>query len=196
MARYFADPHAYQSFVEQLPLKRCPHCATQGHLVRHGALKPGNHPQKPGEFIRRGHRFLCTNRGRRRGCGRTFSVLDAHCFKTFSLTTQLWWRFLERLRVGRSSIKAAWEHATNLFSLTTAYRLWKRFNQSQWHLRAWLSTICPAPRCVDTRPALQLIEHLRGAFAGHPDPIAAFQGRCQCEFWPPLQSHALKSATG
>ncbi len=54
-------------------LLACPHCRRIGWLIGHGFLR--GYASNGRDQRLRGRRFFCSNRNRRRGCGRTCSVL-------------------------------------------------------------------------------------------------------------------------
>ena len=52
---------------------RCPHRLVAGFLILHSFLYGYRYPDSSARMLR-GQRVFCSNRGRRKGCGRTFSV--------------------------------------------------------------------------------------------------------------------------
>jgi hypothetical protein len=183
--RYFSNQQQVESFGQRLPCVRCPHCGRAGHLAGHGRLT-GNDPQAAGRPpIIRGQRYYCSNRHRHLGCGRTFSILYGFCIAGYSVATWVIWGWLWAWQASgwSVSLKSAWEQTATIFSLSTAYRLWNqaRLIQSAW--RTALSQLCPPPPCVQSDPWVQLLAHWRAAFAGHPDPLAAYQTTLQRSIW-------------
>ena len=163
-------------YCERIKNIPCPHCAMIGHLNRHGFLR--GYAQEGHERIVRGRRFFCCNRGRRRGCGHTFSVLFAHLLRHLIVQTGRLWAFLLAICAGLS-VQASCEKNLSAFALQTGYRLWKRFLRSQTHLRTRLSRICAPPSSSAKKSFIHVIHHLRTAFPGARCPLAAFQERLQ-----------------
>ena len=82
---FVRDAQEAQQFRETVKQRRCPFCQLIGFLICHGYLR-GFSPDCPegsdsAEDALRGWRFYCSNRGRRQGCGHTFSVLLSRCLR-------------------------------------------------------------------------------------------------------------------
>ncbi len=72
--RFFThDDSKWAATVERLMQMPCPHCQTTGTLNRHGSLH-GFDDESPQRKTLRARRIFCSNRGRRAGCGRIFSI--------------------------------------------------------------------------------------------------------------------------
>jgi hypothetical protein len=127
----------------------------------------------------RARRIFCSNRQRRRGCGRTFSVWAADKIRRLSLTTRLLWQFLQRAVTGsmHAAICAAQCHRSH----RTWQRVWQRFDLAQSQIRTALLGRSgrdppPDPPPNSSRPpAAQVLAHLQAAFPNADCPIAAFQ---------------------
>ncbi len=162
----------------------CPHCQATGYLIGHGFLK--GYRDKNNQTEIRGRRFFCSNRHRRNGCGRTFSVLLTDLLGRFMVPAATLWAFLKGVRGGLSR-KAAWECLKSSFSLESAYRLWNRFRQAQSHIRTRLlhhHGDPPSASTNTTEPLFELIDHLIAAFPQSSCPVAAFQERLQSPLLP------------
>lgn len=147
-------------------------------LIRHGYLR-GYDDGRPQRRTVRARRIFCSNRHRRRGCGRTFSVFCADRIRRLSLTTQRLWRFLQHAVADR--IAAAIHAAKCHLSGRTWQRLWTRFQRGQSKIRTALLGRCPTPTLPaisSQRPAQQTAAHtlaqLRAAFPNADCPLAAF----------------------
>jgi hypothetical protein len=163
------------SLAERLKLMPCPHCKAVGTLIRHGFLRGYDECHSQRKTIR-ARRVFCSNRHRRPGCGRTFSVWIADKIRRLSLTTHAVWRFLQRAVA--SSIAAACRFVADCQrSDRTWQRIWKRFDLGQSRLRTALSACCPPPdQPADSRrPATQVLAHLQAAFPDANCPITVFQ---------------------
>lgn len=161
--------------TERLKWTPCPHCHAVGALIRHGYLR-GYDESSPRLKVVRARRIFCSNRSRRPGCGRTFSVWIATKIRRLGLTTSALWRFLRRAVAG--SIAAAIRAAQCHLSDRTLQRIWRRFNQGQSKIRTALLGRCLAPLPLEPsrRPAAaQVLAHLQAAFPDAECPITAFQ---------------------
>lgn len=163
-------------------IQPCPCCGQADCLILNGTLA-GNNPHGQGnEKIIRGQRILCSNRGRRTGCGRSFSIYLAHILPGFSVDTILVAAFFKSCLL-RPGAHAAWQAGSRLFSLSSAYRFWKKLDTGQTHLRHRLCRQVSPPDCTHPEPRQQLVQHLFAAFAPEEDPIAAYQSGFQVPFW-------------
>lgn len=164
---------AYRLHLKSVP---CPHCRAMGHLNRHGCLR--GYAQEGSERVVRGWRLFCSNRGRRRGCGHTHSILLAECLRRRTLRAGQLWQFLEGLQSGLS-IKAAWEKLASTFSLECGYRIMRALRRVQSRIRTLLCRIQEPPSSLRENSLGQTIEHLRAVFAQARCPVAAFHLRFQ-----------------
>jgi hypothetical protein len=129
----------WNALAERLKQTACPHCKVVGTLIRHGFLRGYDEGDSQRKTIR-ARRVFCSNRQRRRGCGRTVSVWIADKIRRLSLTTHAVWRFLQRAVAG--SIVAA---SRVVADCRRSDRTWQRFHLSQSKLRTALSACCPPP---------------------------------------------------
>ena len=180
---FYRREEDWVAIVERLKQTACPHCNTVGMLIRHGTLS-GFDDRTPQRRAIRARRVFCSNRYRRRGCGRTFSVRLAHTIRRLSLSTRTLWTFLRRAVVG--TIAAAVRDANCPRSERTLQRIWKRFDRGQSAIRTALLSRGPPPELpADSarRPAAaQVLAHLRATFPHDDCPIAAFQRAMRSSF--------------
>lgn len=156
---------------------RCPHCGRHGTLNAHGWLF--GYAEVGSTRVVRGRRLYCSNRFRRPGCGRTFSVLLSHMLAGFTVTTKTLARFVRAVVAGACR-KVAWEHSAGAgLVLRSGYRLYQRLHRAQSALRTNLSGICPAPDTQSTLPMAQLAAHFDAALGPAVDVLARFQSRLQ-----------------
>ncbi len=167
---------AYRFTLKSVP---CPHCRGMGHLIRHGFLR--GYAEEGSERVVRGWRIYCSDRGRRRGCGRTHSVLLADMLRHRTVRAQRLWKFLAAWIEGMS-IKAAWEKVAARFDLDCGDRLMRTLRRFQTHLRARLCREEPPGPCLHRDALAQTLEHLRSIFPSEDCPIAAFQLHFQRPF--------------
>lgn len=161
-----------------IKLTTCPHCQRIGALIGHGLLR--GYAERSSEVVARGRRFFCSNRGRRPGCGRTFSVKLHVVFAGFVVRTLTLWRFAQAVLSGLTR-RAAWLRAAqSTLSLSSAYRLWRRLRTAQSALRARLCREAAAPTCGAREPLAQLVAHLALVLGDErADLLAAYQSRMQ-----------------
>lgn len=174
--RYAPDEAALERLGSEAKRWDCPHCGRAGTLNGHGFLR-GNAERASGKDAVRGRRFFCSDRGRRPGCGHTFSVWLAQMIAGASVRTAGLWRFY-RGRLSGQSVLAAWEQARGGGSLETAYRWWRRWRRAEPALRTQFFR--------GREPPGGLAAAIAGAF-GSIDPLAGFQAREQRP-WPGFAS--------
>jgi hypothetical protein len=178
-AVYITSAAEYDKHIEKLKCTPCPKCRVVGCLNRHGYL--WGKGEKGNDKVRRGWRFLCSNRNRRKGCGKTHSILAAGFLHHRMTDAKRLWQLLRGILDGLS-IKAAWEKVASPFCLETGYRLWYAFTKSQTFIRSTLLRVATPPTMQSRDPNLQLIEHLQSVFRKSVCPICDFQVRFQTAF--------------
>ena len=176
----FANEAELASLLPALRNSRCHFCGRRGTWIGHGWAYGYGPDGTPG--VVRGRRILCTNRGRRDGCGRTQTVLLATMGRHFMASTTLLWSLLEALASGES-VRGFWASSTlahGSLTLRTGHRLAVRLRQLLSLLNPRLVRLVdpPGSRCRD--PIGGLVAHLRAAFpqtklAQTTDPLAALQ---------------------
>ncbi len=124
--------------------------------------------------MRCGQRVFCSNRGRRGGCGRTFSFFLAEILPRHTFTASWLWQWLIQWLAG-ASLKAAVEKLRLPFALESVYRLRRKLRQQLDRLRSLLCREQKPPPSAQSDPLLQTAEHLRAVFAHSECPTAAFQ---------------------
>jgi len=175
--RYAPDSTALEQLAGQAKQWTCPYCGRAGTLNGHGLLR-GGAEEAHGKDAVRGRRWFCSNRGRRPGCGRTFSVLLAQVMRHASVRTAKLWQFC-RARLAGGGVPAAWEQTRCGFSLEAAYQWWRRWRRAEPALRTHLLR-GPGP------PGKSLREQIERAY-GAIDPIAWFQ-KSEQRPWPGFAS--------
>jgi hypothetical protein len=124
---------------------------------------------------------FCSNRGRRTGCGKTFSIFLADTLPRHTLTATLLWRWLIQKLAGLSA-KAAAEKANLPFALETVYQLGRKLRHGLDRLRTLLCREQAPPGSAQADPVLQSVEHLHSTFPREECPPAAFQLGFQVPF--------------
>ena len=124
--------------------------------------------------MRCGQRVFCSNRGRRGGCGRTFSFFLAEILPRHTFTASWLWQWLIQWLAG-ASLKAAVEKLRLPFALESVYRLRRKLRQQLDRVRSLLCREQKPPPSAQSDPLLQTAEHLRAVFAHSECPTAAFQ---------------------
>lgn len=173
---FYRREEDWVALAERLKQTSCPHCQTVGALIRHGVLTGFDDHNPPRQAIR-ARRVFCSNRYRRRGCGRTVSVWIADTIRRLSLSARTLWAFLQRAVVG--TIAAAARAVDSPRSDRTLQRIWTRFDRGQSAIRTALRGRGPPPEVTAEplrRPAAaQVLAHLQATFPHDDCPVAAFQ---------------------
>ena len=89
--RFVRGESALADVLLGLKLACCPHCRRSGTLIGHGLLR--GYAEQTSEMVVRWRRVLCSNRGQRPGCGRTFSVVLSTVLSGFVVRTLTLFRF-------------------------------------------------------------------------------------------------------
>jgi hypothetical protein len=181
--RFYRREDDWTAIAERLKHTSCPHCHAVGMLIRHGVLT-GFDDSNPQRRTLRARRIFCSNRHRRRGCGRTFSIWIADKIRRLSLTTRTLWTFLQHAVVG--TITDAIHAAGCPRSERTFRRVWRQFDRGQSAIRTALLSRGPPPE-VPAEPfarpaAAQVLAHLQATFPHDDCPVAAFQQATQASF--------------
>lgn len=177
--RYVGSAVEFDEYRLHLKSVPCPHCRAVGNLNRHGYLR--GYAEEGDERIVRGWRIFCSNRHRRKGCGRTHSVLLGGFLSRRLVNASRLWEFLDGILLGLK-VKAAWEKVSGGFTLECGYRLWKKFRTLQHRLRSLLCRMGNPKPSVLKDPFFQGIEHLKSLFPGSACPVTAFQLHFQRPF--------------
>lgn len=159
----------------QLKLRPCPHCGRVGALIGHGWLR--GYEERSCERVIRGARAFCSNRFRRPGCGRTFSVLLAAFLRGFVVRAETLSHFASQVLSGLTR-KAAWRaSAEGALSTSSGYRLWRRLVRAQASLRTHLCRLCAPPDSGHDEPLAGLLAHFSLAFPGVGCVLSEYQLR-------------------
>ena len=177
---FVGDREALVAHMLCLKQRRCPHCSCGGSLNRHSFLF-GNDHVVVGACRVRGQRVFCCNRGRRGGCGRSFSVFLAEVLPRHSVGASILWGLLRLLMAG-VSLKAATESMRAPFALETLYHLVKRLRGRLDVVRVLLFGRCKPPACSRADPVVQTAAHLGLVFENVECPVAEFQQGFQRAF--------------
>jgi hypothetical protein len=180
MVRFYKKQEQFQSFYVKLKFMACPHCHLSGCLILHGYLY--GYSDRGNSRITRGHRIYCSNRYRKTGCGKTFSVLTAQMLPRFTVSAHSLWSFLANIKNGLSPA-CAFRMTGCRMAPTAIYRLLKKFVVNQVRIRAMLSRIKDPPAAHTRVPAIQTILHLHHVFGQTACPITDFQCHFQTPFF-------------
>jgi len=163
---------------QALKITPCPSCRATGALILHGNLFGYGDDDEHRKC--RGRRIFCDNRKQHNnGCGRTFSICVADRLRRLRPSASTLWAFFT-LVISLGNTAQALRSTGAAFSISSAYRLWKRFLNTQSRIRTALAGFCASPTLPDVRkPAAQTVAHLQSAFPSEPSPIAAFQHQLQ-----------------
>jgi hypothetical protein len=177
---FVPDRETLLSHSLSLKQRRCPRCQCARSLNRHSFLY-GNDPAIADARMLRGQRVFCCNRGRRGGCGKTFSIFLADVLPRHSVTAAILWGLLCLLLAGRS-LKAAVDSLHTPFALETFYHLVDRLRGRLDVLRPLLFTRGQPPPCSNADPLSQTAAHLQAVLQDSACPLRDFQ----CAFQRPL----------
>lgn len=177
--KYYKSEDDLNKFYYQLKQIQCPYCLLIGYLILHGYLRGYDETDFQNRIIR-GRRIFCSNRNRRGGCGRTFSILKSFILKHFTLTAYTLWHFLDNLAKGMSKL-AAFRETKIPSADSTIYWLYKLFCNSQSQIRTKLLQRTSSP-LFEGDHALQTISHLKKVFRNSESPVSAYQNHFQTSF--------------
>ncbi len=171
--KYCSNELKLNQYRRELKFVFCPHCHQVGFLIGHGFLV--GYAERGEELVIRGRRFFCSDRFRRQGCGRTFSVLISDVLLGFVVRASTLFAFLNGVAMGLSR-RASWLKVSGgKFSIQSGYRLWSRLLKAQVHIRTMLNRERPPPDCEASDPLMQMLGHLRRFFPSAQCPFRSFQ---------------------
>lgn len=172
--RFYNSIADFNVFYMRLKLVKCPFCRLVGCLILHGYLH-GYDENKDSECIR-GRRIFCSNRNRRSGCGKTFSILKSLFLKFFRLQAVTLWTFIKGLLAGKTK-KAAWQSTGIQISESFLYGVARRLTVNKSHIRTRLYTLeAHKASCQNS-----IFHQLKQLF-NSGNPISAFQYYFQDDF--------------
>ncbi len=158
----YSTTEEFKTFHSGLKHLLCPHCRKRGHLILHGFL----YGYGDTDWITRGRRVFCSNRNRKSGCGRTFSLLKALFIRQLMISARVLSAVLKHLSQGLCPTKAGRIPEPQM-SKTSIYRIYHRFRHSQTRIRTLLKQVKDPPDLPDTKdPVIQTIHHLKSLFTG------------------------------
>jgi hypothetical protein len=182
LSRYYASENDFQQFRSTLKLQTCPHCGKTGTLNLHGALHGYSDQGGSPSRVLRGRRLFCNNRHRRSGCGKTVSLWLAPFLRGCILTLQTLWIFLAGILAGLTKADA-FRRTKAILHPTTAYRVFRRMEQSQSRLRVALARRFQPPEgSTSASPFIATLVHLQTAFPHARCPPAEYQLLFQASF--------------
>ena len=189
--KYYESEDAFERIHHELKQIPCPFCRLIGCLILHGFLS-GYSDTNGTDKVRRGHRIFCSNRKRRKGCGRTCSILLARFITHMIVTAHTLWHFFKGVAVLGCKAKAM-RSASMCASQSAPYNLWRRLRANVPHIRTTLLKITDPPHTASTIAEVQTILHLDHAFPGSPNPVIDFQFHFQTSLFAylPPQSGLL-----
>ncbi|RKY40532.1 MAG: hypothetical protein DRP85_08385 [Candidatus Makaraimicrobium thalassicum] len=180
---YLSSAAEYDKYKLNLKLKKCPHCGQVGFLNAHGFLWGKT---ADGSQTLRGWRVFCSNRGRRGGCGRTFSIHRSNVLRRRSFRAPQLREFLKALFRGQSRHAAGVAGWLEPLRPRSVYPIWQALQRNLPRLRSLLCRRSPPPDSRQSDPILgpvaQISKHLSCAFPKAACPISAFQAHFQEPF--------------
>lgn len=168
--------------IQTVKLTKCIHCGFIGMLILHGYQY--GFDEYRGKCVIKARRVFCSNRNRRRGCGRTFSYRLIDFMQRTLISASIAWDFLLFILAGLSIEKAYGEidPACEL-SLSSFYRFWERFKQALPRVRTCLADYCPLAPIHEPSAILETIRHMALHLSDTAmNPIARYQKLFQHAF--------------
>lgn len=180
LIKYYTTEAEFTQFHAKIKLCACPHCLHTGCLILHGYLYGFTESDTAGK-ITKGRRIFCSNRNKKTGCGKTFSILMSGFIKNHIVSSQTLSRFLCSIKDGKSKAQANRESGGKM-KASTVYRIFNKFTYHQVRIRTLLSRRRPPPRIKHTKDAvIATIVHLQASFQGCP--VSQFQHHFQASFF-------------
>lgn len=165
-----------------LKFQPCPHCGISGMLILHGYIYGYNEYRS--RRVIKGRRIFCSNRNRRKGCGRTVSYRFTEFIRRTIASSATAWNFFSSILHG-SSIEKAYNSidAEYAISLSVFLRLWKRFKLKTPDIRTILADNYTIHKTSVTCPYRETIHHLSLLTSdANENPIEIFQEKFQISF--------------
>ncbi len=141
-----------------------PFCRKQGYLIMHDYIK-GYSDLYNFELGIKGRRIFCSNRNKRKGCGRTWSMYLQLVIPGFSIGIKT----LTLIISCKATIFETWKKSFTHLSLSTYYRLHKCFEKQIPEIRTRLIEHFKPPP-PQSNPITQTIEHIKYF---HPSLLSA-----------------------
>jgi hypothetical protein len=166
----------------KIKLKKCPHCGIVGMFILHGYVY-GYTETRTDKNIK-GRRIFCSNRNKRTGCGKTLYYRIIDFLKQTLISSSTAWDFLHSI-VSEKSIEKAYDSLNPecVISLTTFFRLWKKFKLHIHKIRSNLANRYPIIKTNEVCPYLETIRQLEKTFTKtNNNPIAEYQKVFQKSF--------------
>lgn len=180
LIKFYKTEAEFAQFHAKIKLCTCPHCLHTGFLILHGYLYGFTESDTAGR-IAKGRRIFCSNRNRKNGCGKTFSILMAGFIKNHIVSSQTLSRFLSNIKEGKSKAQANRDSGGKM-KASTVYRIFNKFTGHQARIRTFLSRFGPPPRIEHVKDAvIATVVHLQSSFK--ECPVSQFQHHFQASFF-------------
>ncbi len=129
--------------------------------------------------LQRGQRVFCSNRGKRAGCGKSYSLMFCDVLPRHTMNAKVLWAWILGLLSGKSVQEAAMGLP---FAMETFRTLKTKITRILDRVRTRLMDLGPPPESKLSAPLLHTFEHLRMLFAASSCPVADFQLHFQTPF--------------
>ena len=133
MKKFFDNKDALRKFLSEIKSELCPHCLKRTYLIIHSIVyrKTIN-----GSQLFTGQRIFCSNRGSKKGCGKTFQLYLSVFIPKLNYSAIELNYFLSEVEEN-SSINESYLKATNTIDSRNAYRWLSRIKQKIFELRSF-----------------------------------------------------------
>ena len=172
LPRYYKDETDFSKIQKNLYRYQCPHCLHFGYLILHGYLT-GYIDSALVNKQRTGHRVFCSNRYRKRGCGRTICVTPATHMHGSSYSTNLIWMFLCLIHKG-FNISQSHRRLNACCTISWAFNILRRIKQNLPRIRSGLLYYRGPPNHDGDSEIIHTIAHLIHCFPNASNPVTAF----------------------
>ena len=168
----------FDSVKYTIKILKCPYCGEYGMLVLHGYIYGQNEMRNT---VIKGRRVFCSNRYRRKGCGRTIAYCLANFIRQSFLCAKTAWKFLSEILKG-SSIEKAYNSLNTSYtiSISALYLFWNKFRLKTDTIRSAISNHFLLSPSYANCPYRETIFHLEEVFSNaYSNPIESYQRQFQ-----------------
>lgn len=164
----FYETDEFQLIRQKIKIYDCPHCKRSGYLIFHGFIK--GYDVLRGITVIKGRRIFCSNRFRKQGCGRTWSIYLSGYIPKFSIDVKT----LSNILSGAKNPFKTWKETETGICKTSFYRITNRFIQSTPKIRTQLIVKYKPPPFIEYH-LFSTIKHLKSLNINLETALTMFQ---------------------